>query len=85
MRVLQNLATAMESGYSKLVLVEKIIHRHLPSVHTTAMDMSMMAVLSSSERSEKTWRQLLDQAGLKITQIYTSPALYDSIIEAELA
>ncbi|MCJ1386033.1 hypothetical protein MMC17_009158 [Xylographa soralifera] len=85
MKVLHNLAEAMERGYSKLLLHEKIISDRHPTPDTTSMDLTMMAMFSATERTQSIWREMLTAANLKINKVYTSPTLFDAIIEAELA
>ena len=44
----------------------------------------MMALASSSERTEAQWRSLLQSVGLKITGIWTKEPGVQSLIEAVL-
>lgn len=74
----------MERGYSKLILHEKVISDQHPTPDVTSMDLTMMATFSATERTQSMWGEMLAAAGMKINRIYTSPALFDAIIEAEL-
>ena len=42
----------------------------------------MMSIGSGVERSERQWRELLDEAGLEITGIWNSNPGMESVIEA---
>lgn len=47
----------------------------------TQLDMSMMACLAATERSEAEWRALIDEAGFKILKIWTyTRQVHDSVI-----
>jgi hypothetical protein len=53
----------------------------------TALDLMVLALLSSRERTESDWRHLLDAAGLKIVNIWSTDKQngVESLIECELA
>lgn len=86
-RILRNVAGAMERGYSKLLIHETLVADVRPSPRVTATDISMMAIFASAERSEKEWRQLIetDGLGLKVVKIWNPHQTMESIIEVELA
>ena len=84
MRVLHNFAEAMERGYSRLILHEKVISDERPTADVTSIDLTMMAMFSATERTESDWKRLLAAAGMKIIHVFRSPVLYEAIIEAEL-
>ncbi|KAL8630485.1 hypothetical protein Q9189_003840, partial [Teloschistes chrysophthalmus] len=71
-------------GAQSLILIDDMV---LPNVgaheHATELDLTMMSVLASMERSEIEWRNLLERAGLHIQTIksYTEDTR-DSIIVA---
>ncbi len=50
----------------------------------TSMDWLMMAPGAVKERTEKQWKALLGQAGLRILGIWTYEQETESLIEAEL-
>lgn len=72
----------MEPDRSKLLIHEMVIQEQRGAVGTAASDIVMMATLGAKERSEDTWRILLESAGFKIHQIYRTPQSAQSIIEA---
>lgn len=57
----------MSSG-SLLIIDEIIIPNKGAHSRSTEIDMIMMASFASTERTEKQWDYLLDNAGLKILQ-----------------
>lgn len=85
MIALKNLAAVLEPGYSKILLDEMVVddERLVPAI--TAMDLNMMFTPAAKERIKQDWITLLSQAGLKVVNIYSDPAIHESIIEVELA
>lgn len=49
----------------------------------TALDMVMMARLSSCERTETDWRKLLGDVGLKVAKIWVYERGSEGLIECE--
>ncbi|KAJ4156248.1 hypothetical protein NW754_007872 [Fusarium falciforme] len=84
LKILKNLAAAMEKGYSKLLIHESLISRLKPSPRVTTSDITVMACLGSKERTEIEWRRLVERAGLRVVKIWRQPHSVESIIEAEL-
>ncbi|KAJ5182715.1 O-methyltransferase [Penicillium capsulatum] len=84
-RIMKNLVPALKPGYSRVLLNEIVINEEKPTLAGTSMDMMMLAHLGVRERTEGDWKNLLEQAGLKIVKIYTYPGVAESLIEAELA
>ena len=82
--ILTNLKPSLTKGYSKLLLSENVIPDRGAHWLSTAMDMIMLSNFSSSERTEKQWRALLESAGFKIIKIWTYEPGTESLIEAEL-
>ncbi len=84
--ILARVKEAMTPGYSRLLINENVIPLRNAQWEATALDMMMMMLLSSCERTEAGWRDLLEkQAGLRIIKIYTVRNGVESIIECELA
>ena len=52
---------------------------------TTSLDLIMMTVFASQERTERQWHVLVESAGLKIVNIFTAEKGVESLIECELA
>lgn len=84
-KILLNLEGAMTAGYSKVIINENIIPPDAAPV-STALDLVMMILNTSSERTQAQWEELLGKAGLKVTGVW-SPEGGESqgVIEAELA
>ena len=53
----------MEKGYSTLLLSENVIPRAGCNPHLSALDLTMMALFGSQERTEEHWKELLGQEG----------------------
>lgn len=83
--ILKNTATAMEKGYSKLLIYEAVVSDRKPNPRSVATDLIMMSLLSGKERTETDWKQLFTRAGLRVVKIWSSARCSESIIEAELA
>ncbi|KAK6199003.1 hypothetical protein LQW54_010201 [Pestalotiopsis sp. IQ-011] len=85
LRIFQNITPAMKRGYSKILIYEVVLPPKGANGIQAAMDGIMMLLLSSMERTEQHWAELLGQAGLKIVDIFRRPGASESVIEAELA
>jgi hypothetical protein len=85
LRILSCIAGSMERGYSKLLINENIVPEQRADWQITGLDLMLMALVSSRERRESEWRQLLTDAGFRIVHIWTHSAGVESLIECELA
>jgi hypothetical protein len=85
LKILGNITAAMKPGYSKVLINENIIPDTGAHFEHTALDMMMITLLSSKERTRADWEDLLSRAGLKITGVYTIARNAESLIECELA
>lgn len=84
-KIIAQTKTAMKPNYSKLLIHERVLPPTNASWESTALDMVMLTLLSSAERSEMDWRNLLEvKAGLKITRIWKLDLPDECIIECEL-
>lgn len=84
-RILKNIAEAMEPGYSRVLVHESLISTLNPSPRVTVSDITVMACLSSKERTEKQWVRLFEEAGLRIIKVWRAVQAVESIMEAEVA
>ncbi|KAJ9613243.1 hypothetical protein H2200_003185 [Cladophialophora chaetospira] len=85
--ILENVVTAMKKGCSKLLCWDFVLpDRGAPST-LMALDWEMMSFYAASERSESSWKRLLEDSelGLKVTGIWNYSQFDQSVIEAELA
>ena len=48
------------------------------------MDINMLAITSGLERTERQWRKLIDQSGLRISKIWVPETDCEGIIEIEV-
>lgn len=83
-KILENVASAMEKGYSKLLIHESLISRVKPLARVTTSDITMMACLAAKERTESEWDQVIRNSGLRIEKIWRPPQSVESVIEAVL-
>ncbi|CRG86000.1 Demethylsterigmatocystin 6-O-methyltransferase [Talaromyces islandicus] len=83
--ILTNLAQAMKPGYSKILINENVIPDTDADWQTTSLDIIMMTIFASQERTERQWHALVESAGLKIVDIFTAEKGVESLIECELA
>lgn len=82
--ILSQIASAMRPGYSKIILNELVPTDQRCGIIAAQVDLTMMAVVAATERSERQWRMLVDSAGLKIDKIWTDVPEAESIIELTL-
>jgi hypothetical protein len=83
--ILARVTAAMEKGYSKLLINENVIPPTGADWQATALDMMVMTLFASRERTEGDWRRLLEGAGLRIVEIWGGGEGVESLIECELA
>ncbi|GJD01163.1 O-Methyltransferase [Colletotrichum higginsianum] len=83
--ILSRVTAAMKPGYSRLLVNENVLPPTGANWQTTALDMMMMTLFSSRERTEEQWRRLLEPAGLRIIKIWSQGEGVESLIECELA
>ncbi len=74
----------MQPGYSKLLINENVVPDVGAAWSITSMDWLMMALGAVRERTETHWRDLLRQAGLAVTGIWTYEQGTESLIEEEI-
>ncbi|KAJ5782046.1 O-methyltransferase family 2 [Penicillium paradoxum] len=83
--ILQQVKKAMKPGYSRLLINEIVV----PSVdahwETTGLDMMMLTLFSSEERTSPAWYDLIERrVGLKIVKIWSAGKGVESLIECGL-
>lgn len=85
-RILENLKPALTPGYSKVIINENIIPNTGADPIATALDLGMLCLNTSSERTEQDWTDLLNKAGFKVTGAW-APQGGESqgVVEAEPA
>ena len=73
-------------GKESLVLIDELMFPD-QSVHwyATQHDLTMMASLASQERTRGQWNELLESAGLEMSEAYTyNPSMYESVMIVKL-
>lgn len=75
----------MKPGYSKLLIHENVLPMKNAYWEASALDMVMLTLFSSRERTEVDWHNLLEKrAGFKIVKIWYGGKGVESILECEL-
>ena len=83
--ILRTVAEGMELGYSRLLLNENVILEQGANSLATMLDMCMMMIFSSVERTEGHWRELIDKVPeLRLVKIWTARGAVESVLELEL-
>lgn len=83
-RIFNNVKSVMRKGYSKLLIYEIVMPSRGATSLMTTLDLQLMNCTSGFERTEENWRNLLSEAGLRITSISRHPRAVESVIEAEI-
>ena len=84
-KILRNIAEAMERGYSKLLVYDAVIAFGDTRPDPTSVDLTMMFAVGAAERTEAAWKSIMKEAGLAVTKIWSLPEATESVIEIELA
>ncbi|KAH7156717.1 zinc finger protein-domain-containing protein [Dactylonectria macrodidyma] len=84
LKILNTIMEAMKPGYSKLLINENVIPETGAQWEATALDIMMLTLLASRERTRENWETLLGKAGLKIVKVWTVANGVESLIECEL-
>jgi hypothetical protein len=75
----------MKPGYSKLLINENIVPVTGAHWEMTGLDMMMLTLFSSPQRTSTMWYDLIERrAGLRIVKIWSSGKGVESVIECEL-
>ena len=81
--ILRNCQRAMGAS-GTLILVEHILDPTRPDPTTALLDLTMLTVLGSKERSAEEYRMLLAKAGFRLSRIIPTASPF-CVIEAKLA
>lgn len=84
LRILKHIRSSMKKGYSYLVINDFILPDTGCSLIAAEWDLMMLTLMSSMERTESQWRNLLGAAGLSIKGLYQPPGDGQGIILATL-
>ena len=83
-RILQQIIPAMKKGYSKVLINECVIPDVQADPIMTGVDRNLMVLTASRERTKAQRDKLIESVGLKVSQTFTHPEAYESLIECEL-
>ena len=84
-KILARVKAAMKPGYSRLLINENVIPPVDAQWEITGLDIMMLTLLSSRERTQGDWEVLLQtMSGLRVNRIYTAANGVESLIECEL-
>ena len=87
MAILRRIHAAMDAA-ARLLVVEPIVPERVGTSPLDGMlahtDLNMLVVTGGRERTEREYRALIEQAGLRFTQVVPTPAAM-SIIEGRKA
>lgn len=83
-KILEQLKEAMEPEYSKILLKECVLANQGTAWQHTSLDMFLLAMNTSQERSEKEWQDLVASAGLEIAGIWSQGIGSETLIEVVL-
>lgn len=80
-RILQQIAGAMQAGVSRLLISEIVLPEIAADLEAGWMDLTMITC-SGRERTEAQWRSLLDLAGLSLEKVYHALGTNYAVVEA---
>jgi len=83
-QILRSLVRAMAPKYSRLLLNENVLPLTGCHPHLSALDLTMMTLFGSQERTEENWRELLKSEGLQLVAVHTIPSCLKSVLEVQL-
>ncbi|OQE00169.1 hypothetical protein PENVUL_c057G08137 [Penicillium vulpinum] len=80
--ILARVKEAMKPGYSRLLINETVMPHNSAHWETTGLDMMMLTLFSSEERTSTAWYDLIEnKAGLKIVKVWSAGKGVESVIE----
>jgi hypothetical protein len=79
--ILGHLKDAMEPGYSRILISDCVVANSNADWQHVSLDLFMMALASSQERTEREWYNLIESCGLRINKIYSKGQGNESLIE----
>lgn len=83
-KILTHLKDALKPGHSKILINENVVADQGADWKITSLDLTMMAMAGSCERTETQWRALVGSVGLKISGIWKGDGATESLIEVVL-
>ena len=84
-KIVSRVKEAMKPGYSRFLVHDHVVPRTEQDPEQTALDLIMLAVFNSKERSAAQWSELLEKrCGLRIVNTWTIAKGIESVVECEL-
>lgn len=84
LRILENTKAAMRKNHSRLLIVKSIIALEKADTFSTVLNITIMSMVGSRERTESDWRGLIARAGMHIEAVYPSVRNADCVIEVDV-
>ena len=84
LKILSHLKQAMKKDYSKILVDEFVLASEHADPFNTSLDITLMSLIGSKERTEADWRSLFKSAGLEVVGIWSQPGNHESVIEVVL-
>lgn len=82
---MKRLREACKPGYSKVIIHEQVVPDVGASAELAVEDITMMALFSVAERTEREWTDIVEKAGLRLLAIHhPKDGVSESVIEASL-
>ena len=78
---MEPLKNAMRNEYSKLLVIEFVVASQNADPFNTAMDIIMMGLGGSKERTEQDWRNLFQKAEMQVVGMWSLPGNHESVME----
>ncbi|KAF2874397.1 putative O-methyltransferase [Massariosphaeria phaeospora] len=82
--ILGRLKDVMEPGYSRILIDDCVVADEQAAWQHMSLDLFMMALAASQERTEREWYRLIESCGLKIAAIYNKGEGNEGLIEVVL-
>lgn len=83
-KLLSNTVAAMDPAYSRLLIDEWVLPDEGVPLKSASMDCNMMLLFDACERTRMQWEKLLDDVGLEIVDIFSTPGAAESVIETKV-
>lgn len=81
--ILRNTAAAMDSSFSRLPITDMVVD-NVGAVREIAWEDLSMMTIGGVERTERQWRELLDECGLRVQKIWRNSVIEHAVIDARL-
>ncbi|KAF2760774.1 S-adenosyl-L-methionine-dependent methyltransferase [Pseudovirgaria hyperparasitica] len=69
-QILRNIRGAMTPGYSKLFILDLVMPQGRVGLPAAGLDVVMMSGFAGTEREERLWRELVEEAGLRVAGVW---------------